>query len=250
MKSIFKNALTLGAGAALLLVTSLNNTVSASTSGPPIRIGLRFGYYGGYYRPVFPAYYGWGYPHIGFTIGVLPLGYVPFYFGSSLYYYHDGVYYRPYNNGYQVAMPPVGAEVPALPAHARAIMIDGMQYYTQSGVYYKPETKADGTQAYIVAGKDGVLNTRIAALIQPTEPTPAPQQPAPTVGPPTAMPPVVAGAPKVGDKVNQLPDGCKSINIAGKTYFVSPDQVYYEQTVEGKNIVYKVQGTPSTNSKQ
>lgn len=263
MKHQLKKIFTLGAlSGAVVMVTQSNSFAGAAqnvayNAGPPVRISLHYGYHG-YYRPFLPSYYGWGYPRIGFSIGFLPLGYTPFYFGTTLYYYYDGVYYRPYNNGYQVAVPPVGAEVPQLPPHVRSIMIDGQQYYTMNGVYYKPEPKPDGTTAFIIAGKDGVLNTTMPSLppasgnvpAPNTEPAPAPNAPVSNVAPPSAMPPVVYNTPKVGDVVNNLPDGCKSVNVAGKTYFLSPDEVYYEQVIDGKNIVYRVQGVPSAGNKQ
>jgi len=183
-----------------------------------------------------------------------------FYYGSYQYYYADGIYYQPYQNGYVVAVPPVGAEVPKLPRYARPVAINGQQYYELNGVYYKPYINPDNTQGYIIAGKDGVLNTSITAPIAPPPPAPvtngqpmaqpAPSgppvnAPAPVVGPPSAMPPVVADAPKIGDTVTVLPDGCKSVNVAGKTYFVSPADVYYEQAVDGNNVIYKVQGVPA-----
>lgn len=267
MKSKIKQVYRLALAVALLTFVTLNGIAAPSsatkTNYPPIRISLRYGYYGGYYRPIFPSYYPWGYPRLGFFINVLPFGYIPFYYGSLPYYYYDGVYYRPYENGYQVTVPPVGAEIPQLPAHTRPILINNQQYYVLNGVYYKPYTNPDNTQGYIIAGKDGVLNTSITAPMAPAAPAPTSQPmaqpapsgppvnaPAPVVGPPSAMPPVVADMPKIGDTVTQLPDGCKSVNIAGKTYFVSPAEVYYEQAIDGNNVIYKVQGVPSANQKQ
>ena len=269
MKNSIKHVLRLGIAGALSLLLILQSDLSSASSNnyPPIRIGLRYGYYGGYYRPVFPSYYGWGYPRIGFSIGVLPFGYIPFYYGGVPYYAYDGVYYRPYNNGYQVVVPPVGAEVPQVPSHARPITINGMQYYTLNGVYYKPETKADGTIAFVIAGKDGTLNTSITGPVEPPAQTPPPANnsaPAPAAPPvnyspvplappvtepvPTTQQPLapVAADAKVGDTVLQLPDGCKSVNVAGKTYFLSPGDVYYEQVVNGQSISYRVQGVPTS----
>src|ERR1700710_539921 len=90
---------------------------------------------GGFYRPG-SGYY--GYPHLGFYLGVLPYGYYPFYWGNSLYYYYGGIFYSPYDGGgYQVTTPPVGAAVPSLPEGASSIVIDGQQFYELNGVYYK-----------------------------------------------------------------------------------------------------------------
>lgn len=166
-----------------------------------------------------------GYPHLGFYVGVLPFGYYPFYWGSSLYYYYGGVFYSPYDNGgYQVTEPPVGAGVPDLPEGAEAIKIDGVQYYELDGVYYKETTDDQGKKVYVVAGKDGVLNTNDSV----TDPN--------------------AGvvAPQVGDVVNQLPDDCRKVTLNGKKYYVSPNNIYYEKvTGPDGNTAYKIASIPT-----
>lgn len=162
----------------------------------------RGGYQGGYYG----GHYFYGYPSIGFRLNVLPFGYFPFYWGPSLYYYYGGVFYAPMDGGgYEVTTPPVGAAVPSLPKGAQPIAIDGKQYYEFNGVYYEQTTDDQGKTIFVVAGKDGVLNTNDQDVNNP------PQQ------------------PQVGDMVNQLPDGCRKIKLNGKKYYVSPDGIYYEE---------------------
>jgi Family of unknown function (DUF6515) len=166
-------------------------------------IGYRGGFFGGGY---------YVYPHLGFRIGFLPFGYYPFYFGSDLYYYYGGTFYRPYDGGgYEVAVPPVGAAVPALPRGAQSIVIDKQQYFEFNGVYYQESVDDKGKKIYVVAGKDGVLNTNGEGVDN--------------------APP----APQVGDVVNQLPDGCRKISLNGKKYFVSPDGIYYEEFMDAHN---------------
>jgi hypothetical protein len=188
-------------------------------------VGYRPGYRSGYnYRPGYNyrggynrAYYGfYNYyrPFIGFRLNVLPFGYYPFYFGSNQFYFSDGLFYRQYENNYQVVVPPVGAEVPNLPSSAELVTIDGQDYYEYKGVYYTLSTNADGKQVYIVAGKDGVLNT--------------------TDGP------VVTN--QIGDVIDALPDGSKEVTIKNETYFVSPDDVYFEQVIDGDKTRYRVIG--------
>jgi len=46
-----------------------------------------------------------------------------------------------------------------LPLGAQIITIDGNPYYEYNGVYYQSTIKPDGKIAYVVAGKDDVLNT-------------------------------------------------------------------------------------------
>jgi len=177
---------------------------------------------GAFYRPGFGYY---GYPHIGFYLGFLPFGYYPFYWGAGLYYYYDGIFYSPYDNGgYQVVTPPLGAAVPSLPEGATAIKIDGVQYYEASGVYYKLTTDDKGKVLYVVAGRDGVLNTDNSA----TDPNAS-----------VAM-------PKVGDLVNQLPDDCHKVILNGKRYFVSPDGIYYEKVTDPNgNTAYRIISLPA-----
>ncbi|MDP9047511.1 MAG: hypothetical protein M3N14_05195 [Bacteroidota bacterium] len=142
------------------------------------------GYHGGaFYRPGYGYY---GYPHIGFYLDVLPFGYYPFFWNSAWYYYYGGIFYSPYaNGGYQVTAPPIGAGIPNLPKNANPIRIDGVQYYESDGVYYKEAVDDKGKKIYVVAGRDGVLNTDASV----TDPN------------------ATVAAPQVGDIVNQLPDG-------------------------------------------
>ncbi len=183
------------------------------------------GYHSGaFYRPGFGYY---GYPHLGFYLGILPFGYYPFYWGSDLYYYYGGVFYSPYDNGgYQVTAPPVGAGIPSLPSNAQPIKIDGVQYYELDGVYYKLGTDDKGNKIYIVAGRDGVLNTDASATD-------------PNAGATTA-------APQVGDIVNQLPDGCHKVSLNGKRYYVSPNDIYYEKVTDPNgNVAFRIVSLPA-----
>jgi hypothetical protein len=185
-----------------------------------------YGYHGGaFYRPGFGYF---GYPHLGFYLGVLPFGYYPFYWGDALYYYSGGVFYSPYDNGgYQVTAPPIGAGIPDLPKTAQLIKIDGVQYYELDGVYYKEGVNDKGKKIYIVAGKDGVLNTD-ASVTDPNASTAAPQ---------------------VGDMVNQLPDGCRKVSLNGKKYYVSPNDIYYEKVTDPNgNVAFRIASLPDNTS--
>ncbi|MDR3695518.1 DUF6515 family protein [Mucilaginibacter sp.] len=185
------------------------------------------GYHGGaFYRPGFGYY---GYPHLGFYCGILPFGYYPFYWGADLYYYNDGIFYTPYDNGgYQVTAPPIGAGVPNLPRNANPIRIDGVQYYESDGVYYRESVDDKGKKIYVVAGRDGVLNT----------------------GDNVTDPNATVAAPKIGDMVNQLPDDCRKVNLNGKKYFISPDGIYYEKVTDPEgNVAYRIASLPSDDDK-
>jgi hypothetical protein len=188
-----------------------------------VHIGFRTGYH---YRPV-----GWGYayrrpyysyrsfyrPYVGIGIRVLPFGYYPFYYGADQFYFSEGLFYRQYNNQYKVVVPPVGASVPALPSNAQQVVINGQTYYEYKGVYYSESQNADGKTVYIVAGKDGVLNTDHENDAD--------------------------NGPQIGDVVSQLPEGYKEVMVKGNKYYVSDYGVYYEQIFgDGGKVSYKVIG--------
>src|ERR1700744_5772798 len=181
---------------------------------------------GGFYRPGFGYY---GYPHLGFYLGGLPFGYYPFYWGADLYYYYGGVFYTPYDGGgYQVATPPVGAAVPNLPQGAKSIVIDGQQFYEMNGVYYKAVVNDQKQTVYEVAGRDGVLNTNDDGTVVPDD-----------------------AAPKVGDIVNELPDGCRKVTLNGKKYYVSPNDIYYQSFVDRDgNTGYRIASIPTDDDDQ
>jgi hypothetical protein len=181
-----------------------------------------WGYHGGYYWH--GGYYGSLYwPYIGVCYGYLPYGYYPFYWGGVPYYYSNGFYYNYNNDQYTVVEPPLGAEIAQLPSGAQPITINGDQYYELNGVYYQAVTKDDGSTVYVIAGKDGQLNTANGG----DQANGAP-------------------APQIGDIYDQLPPDTRKIKLNGVTFYVSPDDYYYQETTATNgNKVYKVVGTPS-----
>jgi hypothetical protein len=91
------------------------------------RFGGHFGHYyhsGFYYH----GYYGWPYygpwwpdvrvivPPIGAYVAYLPNGYTTFVIGADRYYYYNGVYFRPYADGYVIVSPPSETATTAAPA--------------------------------------------------------------------------------------------------------------------------------------
>ena len=236
MKRLFKYASVFAlAGFLSLTIVSTANAQRGFRSGG-VRVGVGFGGGGigfrsgvglGFRTGVYGGYY--GYPGVGFHIGYLPYGYYPFYYGSDLYYYYGGVFYRPYDGGgYEVTVPPVGAEVPGLPRGASSIVINGQQYYEFNGVYYQGIANDKGKTVYIIAGKDGVLNTDGSDGNVDNPP-----------------------APQVGDVVGQLPDNCRKVKLNGKKYFVSPDGIYYEEFTDSNNArAYRIASIPMDDEKQ
>jgi hypothetical protein len=199
-------------------------------SGSGVRVSARIGYLPGraayhYNRGYYNSYYG---PRLGFSVGFLPYGYYPFYWGDYQYFYSGGLFYQYNDSQYTVVEPPVGAEITTLPKDAQSIVINGQQYYEVNGVYYEPITKDDGTLSYQVAGKDGELNTDDGQDVDN-----APQ------------------GPQIGDVVSQLPQNCRKININGDKLYLSEDGVYYKaQLDQDNNKVYKVVGLPEDDGQQ
>jgi hypothetical protein len=55
-----------------------------------------------------------------------------------------------------------------------------------------------------------------------------------------------APEPQEGDIYETLPPDTRRIRLNGETFFVSPDDYYYQETIDtGGNRAYKVVGTPS-----
>lgn len=201
-----------------------NATVGVRSYRNSPEIGYR-GYWGGhhyyhYNRGYYSTYYA---PRIGYTCTVLPYGYYPFYWGDYQYFYSGGLFYTYTDDQYTVVEPPIGAEIDELPSDVQSIVINGQQYYESNGVYYEPVTKDDGTMVYMVAGKDGQLNTDDQSVQDDQY-----------------------QGPQLGDIVAQLPPDCKKLRINGEVLYVSPDGVYYqEQTDSDGDISYKIVGLPS-----
>ena len=175
--------------------------------------------YRGFYYPYRGFYSSYYAPYLGVSIGVLPYGYYPFYWDNMWWYYSGGLYYQQQNNQYTVVEPPLGAEIKELPEGAQSIVINGVQYYELNGVYYQPVTKDDGTLTYMIAGKDGELNTE------------------------EGYDDVI---PLVGDIEINLPAGSRKVSLNGETMYVSPEGIYYKEDYDANNNkVYRVVGVPS-----
>ncbi|GAA4092086.1 DUF6515 family protein [Mucilaginibacter panaciglaebae] len=187
-----------------------------------VNLGLGLDYRTGFgYRGFY------GYPSLGFYFNALPFGYYPFYMGSSLFYYYDGIFYRTYDDGYVVTAPPVGAAVPSLPKGAKAIMIDNQQFFEYGGVYYKIVINDKGDKVYVVAGKDGVLNTDKSDGRNGDDNG------------------TVNQVPHVGDIIDQLPENARRVTLNGKKYYVTAEDIYLEETKDASGVtVYRVASVP------
>jgi hypothetical protein len=176
--------------------------------------GLFYGYYSGYYQPLFPPF--------GISIGILPFGYSSLFIGGYPYYYYNGIYYRPNgNNSYQVVDAPMGATVSSLPGVAKSVIINGETLYELNGTYYKSGQDSHGNNAFTVVGKNGVINNT--------------QSQAPDTTPSLS-------SLNIGDTVGQLPDGSKLININGEQLYETPDDVYLKGESNDGVVQFKVVG--------
>jgi len=193
--------------------------------------GINYYYGSGYFYRPYGSYFSLVAPPIGISIGVLPYGYRRIYVGADPFFYFNGTYYRQTApSRYQVIDAPVGAEVPELPKGAKVTVIDNQKYYELDGNYYQESIRSNGEIWYRVMGKNGVLNTG--------------QQPA------QAPPPAAAPSVRVGDKVDRLPAGSKTIVLNGQKLHVAPDNTYYEEVIENNTISYKVVGIPANTPSQ
>jgi hypothetical protein len=77
------------------------------------------------------------YPERGFRVGVLPHEARMIGWHGERYWFHDGVWYRPFGGGFVVITPPFGVVVPVLPAFATLVVLGGAQYYYANDVYYQ-----------------------------------------------------------------------------------------------------------------
>ncbi|WP_129714055.1 DUF6515 family protein [Pedobacter sp. SYP-B3415] len=198
-------------------------------------IGMRFGspfyngFYGNYYRP-----FG---PRIGFYLNTLPYGYFPFAWGADQFFYSNGYFFQPYGNGgYRAVNPPIGAEVPSLPFGAQRFNYEGGKYYEYNGVYYEKTRSAEGKRVYRVVGKNGKFGEQSEEQAASTSDAAKQQDQGQTGAEELRF-------PKLGELLNYLPDDARKITLSGKTYWVTPDEIYLEAAGQGR---YKVVGLPGS----
>ena len=64
-------------------------------------------------------------------------------YGGLHYYYHAGLYYKPYWGGYIIVTAPVGLRIRNLPVGFTKIIVSGSHYYFHSGVFYVHHVEGD-----------------------------------------------------------------------------------------------------------
>lgn len=151
-------------------------------------------------------------PPIGIHVRILPPAHRRIYVGTSIFFYFNGIFYRQTNNqDFEVVQPPLGSEVAELPAGAKLLMLNGQKIYELDGTYYKEQSNEEHTW-YTVVGKNGIVNTEDTYSLQ------------------------------IGDTFEQLPDNCKPVVINNQKYFVSTNNIYYQEIIENNKLLYTVVG--------
>lgn len=118
------------------------------------------------------------YPPRGHAVPVLPGGSLGLQFGGGNYFFHGGVWFRPFGGRFMVVLPPIGIVLPVLPPAYVTLWIGGAPYYYANGVYYAP-APAPGPGYVVVAPPPGA---------DAAQPTPAPAAPAKPVPEPIVYP--------------------------------------------------------------
>ncbi len=107
-----------------------------------------------YLAPIFYVYH-----PIGFSLTIMPRGYVRIVVGGLPYFYYEGVYYRHINRAYVVVHAPIGAVVPVLPVGFIVFNVGMFTYYYVNETYYLWE---DDEEAYVVVKKPKGADKAIA----------------------------------------------------------------------------------------
>jgi len=87
------------------------------------------------------------YPPRGFAVRQLPGGYYSTRYRGAPYFFHGGIWYRPYGPRYVVVRPPIGIFVPILPPFYTTIWLHGSPYYYADDTYYQWRAEE---RAYVV----------------------------------------------------------------------------------------------------
>ena len=114
------------------------------------------------------------YPSRGFVYGVLPVGALSIGFGGGNYFFHGGVWYRPYGGRYIVVAPPIGIYLPVLPPDYATVWVGGVPYYYADDVYY---AVAPGRGYVVVAPPAGIDPNMTVAPPAPPAPVAAAPDP-------------------------------------------------------------------------
>jgi hypothetical protein len=77
-----------------------------------------------------------GYAGFRGTVRALPMGYATYHHGGGDWYFHGGLWYRPWRGVYVGCYPPIGLCLDVLPFGFASCWYGGMRYYTYQDIYY------------------------------------------------------------------------------------------------------------------
>ena len=104
---------------------------------PVVYNGRRYYTYHNYYPHPYTAFsYGPRWHPIGFFLSALVGTAIIIDLENRRYRYDAGVFYAPYNNGYQVVPAPPGAYVPSIPEGYQTATVGGQTYYYFGGAFF------------------------------------------------------------------------------------------------------------------
>lgn len=130
------------------------STRRSYTRPPVVYKGRRYYAYHRYYPHPYTAFsYGPRWHPIGFFLSALVGTAIIIDLESRQYRYDEGVFYAPYNNGYQVVPAPPGAYVPSIPEGYQQLAVGGQTYYYFGGAFFV----LNGNQYEVVQAPAGAV---------------------------------------------------------------------------------------------
>ena len=147
-----KNAIFTAVLLAVLAMTAIPETVDAQPRRKPVKVRVikhnNVRIVRAHPRVVRRAHIRYAHlPRWGSVVSVLPNGAVIIKSHTNPYYFNNGIYYSPYNNGYVVVRPARGIRIRILPVGYRHIIIGPRHYYYYYGTFY---SKVDNANEYEV----------------------------------------------------------------------------------------------------
>ncbi len=136
------------------------------------------------------------YPVRGYYLAALPVGALAIGYGGYQWFFHSGVWFRPYGPRFVVSGAPIGAYLPYLPNSFVTLNINGLLYFYANGVYYAQSGNPAGF--VVVAPPNGADVAVPEPNYYPAVPAPSPSYPAqpyPTQPAPVQAPPPQARVP-------------------------------------------------------
>ena len=111
---------------------------------PPYRHGgfVYFSYRPYFYHPYTPFFWGPVWHPFGFFVAALATTAIIVSIENAQYHYDQGVWYQPYNGGYQVVNAPVGGTITTLPPNTQTVVVnETVNNYYYGGTFYEKNEK-------------------------------------------------------------------------------------------------------------